>query len=229
MSAPALLRFENAVLAVALPGLPRLEVDAVIAAGELVLVDTEAHEQERALVDAALGLAPPLAGEVRFRDHDWQRLPAHFRDALRGRCGLVPREGGLVPYAGLAENVLLARRFHARTPDAALLAEAATLARRFGLPGLPVHGGESDNVFDRLRLLCLRAFLGEPWLVMIESRAEPWRRELVGPVVDALQAVRERGGAGVWFVADDPIFDDRAIPATRRLRPRGRHLEAPAP
>ena len=224
-----MLDFDAAVFGAGRHGLATLEVDAVVAAGELVLVDIEAREQEHALVNAALGLAAPLAGRVRFRDHDWQRLPADFRDGLRGRCGLVPREGGLLPYAGMAENVLLARRYHARARARALLAEAGELARRFGLPGLPLEASEIGGALDRLRALCVRAFVGEPLLVVLESRAERWRRELVGPLVEATQAVRERDGAVVWFLADDPLWDDPAIPATRRLRPRGRRLEGRGP
>jgi phospholipid/cholesterol/gamma-HCH transport system ATP-binding protein len=218
------LAFDAAVLAVDLFGLDRLEVDAVLPAGGLWLVEAETPEHERALVDAAFGLSPPLDGVVRFRDHDWQVVPAAFRDALRGRCGLIARESALVPHASLAENILAPARYHRRTPDAELAAEAAALARRFGLPGLPTGRVAEEGAADRLRAACVRAFLGAPLFVAVESRAQPWRRELIAPLVDAMLQVCERGGAVLWSVVDDPLFDDAAIPATTRYRLRGRGL-----
>lgn len=228
MSIPALLRMDAVRLAIGLEGVGALELDAALAPGEIWLIEAETPEHDRALADGALGLTPPLAGAVRFRDHDWQKLPAAFRDALRGRCGLIPREAALVPYASMTENILAPRRYHDRTSDAELVAAATVLARRFGLPGLPAGDPAEESAADRLRAACVRAFLGEPLLVVVESRAQPWRRELVAPLVAAMQEVRDRGGAVMWSLVDDPLVDDPAIPATGRFRLRGRHLETVA-
>ncbi len=219
-----MIAFEAAVLAVELGGLDRLELEATLAAGALWLIEAETPEHERALVDGALGLTPPLDGVVRFRDHDWQAVPAAFRDALRGRCGLIARETALVPHASMAENILAPARYHRRASDDRLAVEGAALARRFGLPGLPAGPVAEESPADRLRAACVRAFLGEPLFVAVESRAQPWRRELIAPLVDAMLEVLERGGAVLWSVVDDPLFDDAAIPATKRYRLQGHRL-----
>lgn len=220
-----MLRFDAARLAIGLEGIGALEIDAALGPGEIWLIEAETREHDRALADAALGLRPPLDGTVRFRDHDWQGVPVAFRDALRGRCGLIPRETALVPHASMTENILAARRYHDRTPDAELVAEATALARRFGLPGLPAGDPAEESVADRLRAACVRAFLGEPLLVVVEARAQPWRRELTPPLISSMQEVRDRGGAVLWSLVDDPLADDPAIPATGRFRLRGRGLQ----
>jgi phospholipid/cholesterol/gamma-HCH transport system ATP-binding protein len=228
VSGPAVLRFEATRLVVDLAGLDALRIDAALAPGDIWLIDAETPEHDRALADAALGLTPPLDGTVRFRDHDWWRVPVAFRDALRGRCGLIPRETALVPYASMTENILAPRRYHDRTSDGDLVRQAAASARRFGLPGLPAGDPAEESAADRLRAACVRAFLGEPLLVVVESRSQPWRRELVAPLVASMQEVRDRGGAVLWSLVEDPLVEDPAIPATGRFRLRGSHLEAVA-
>lgn len=223
MSRP-LLVFDHAVVPIALTSVRGLEVDAAVGPGELWLIEAETPEHDRALADAALGLSVPLEGAVRFRDHDWRRLPDAFRDGLRGRCGLIPRETGLMAHASMMENILAPRRYHDRTRDAALIAEAAASARRFGLPGLPTGDLRAESRLDRLRAACVRAFLGRPVLVIIESQPQGWRRELVAPLLDAVQEVRERGGAAIWSLLEDPLFEDPTVPASARFRLGGRRL-----
>ena len=214
---------------VALDGLDRLELAARLEPGALWLVDVDTQVQERALIDAACGLAVPSGGQVRFRGHDWTTLPPTFADALRGRIGLVPRRGLFLPYADMATSILLTARFHRLEADALLIAEAGKLARRFGLPGLPSGAAPPDGSPDALAASCVRALLAEPLLVIVESQPQLWRSSIAQVLLDAMQDVRERGGAAIWCFEDDPLFDDPAVPATARYRLSGRGLRRIVP
>ncbi len=220
-----ILAFDQASIAVDAAGLDHVDVDAVVRAGDLWVVEMTTAGEESGLIDAALGLVPPLAGVVRFLGYDWRTLPDYFCEALRGRAGLVSRRGGFLPYANMAQNILLCRRHHSGVSDATLVEAGRILATRFGLPGLPAGAASSDAGLDRLRATCVRAFLGQPALVVVESRNQPWWRELVPPLIDEMRRVRERGGAVVWCLSNDPLLSQDVIPATRRWRLRGRVLE----
>ncbi len=219
------LRFDAVTIDVPLEGLGHLELEGTLRGGDLWLIQTDDEALGQALIDAATGLTAPRRGAVRFLGHDWAVMPDGFRDALRGRIGLIPRRGLFLPYADLAASTLIAARFHRTADDRALVVAADGLARRFGLPGLARDASVRDMSVDALRAACVRAFLGEPSLVLVESRPLPWTDELLQPLVDAMQHVRDRGGSVIWCLQDDPVFDDAAMPATERLRVRGRRLQ----
>ncbi len=201
-----------------------VDVDLVLAPGELVLIDAEVVEQEEVVVDVALGLVAPDAGEVRFRGHAWPELSGEFAAALRGRIGLIPRRGGWMGELSTLANVLLQSRFHQRT-DAMMLVEAARrLATRFFLPGLPLDPVGAMHPRDRLRAACVRAFVAEPDLVVVETPLTAGWGSLLPPLVEAMQEVRDRGGAVLWFLTDDDLFDEPSLPADRRYYLRGRTL-----
>jgi phospholipid/cholesterol/gamma-HCH transport system ATP-binding protein len=218
---------EGSVLAldgVSLParatGALRRTFDLELAPGALVVVDAGGPETERIFVDVVLGLEPPAAGRVRVLGQDWSRVPADYGRALRGRIGLVPHQGGWLGHLPTATNVLLRPRFHRRTPDAALVEEARTLAAAFLLPGLPLDPIGQMHPRDRLRTACVRAFVGEPALVVVETPFETAWGTLLPPLVASIQTVRERGGVVLWCLTDDPLFDDPVVPADLRLRLR---------
>ncbi|MFW5833035.1 MAG: organic solvent ABC transporter ATP-binding protein [Pseudomonadota bacterium] len=193
-------------------------VDLVLRPGELVLVDAELPVNETALVDVALGLATPLGGSVRFRGFVWDELPPVFADALRGRVGLVPRRGGWVPELSTMANVLLQARYHRRTPGRVLADRAERLANRFFLPGVPLDAVDAMHPRDRLRAACVRAFLADPVLVIVETPVIGGWGSLVPPLVETIQEVRDAGGAVVWFLTESDLFDEPSLPADRRLR-----------
>ncbi|MFP4359513.1 MAG: hypothetical protein ACLFTG_02385, partial [Alphaproteobacteria bacterium] len=140
----------------------------------------------------APGLASPLAGALRFRDHDRRKLSPAFRDVLGGGCGLIPKEAALVPYASTTENILAPRRCDERTANTALVAVATVLARRCRLPGRPAGDPAAESAAGRPREACVRAVPGEPLLV-VEAQAKRCRGDLVAPLVSSMQGVRDCG------------------------------------
>jgi phospholipid/cholesterol/gamma-HCH transport system ATP-binding protein len=136
----------------------------------------------------------------------------------------VPRRGGWLPEISTMANILLQARFHQRTDANALAEEARGLAGRFFLPGVPLDPVRAMHPRDRLRAACVRAFVGRPTLVVVETPMATSWGSLLPPMVEAMQEVRERGGAVLWFLTDDPLFGDPSLPADRRLRLRGTSL-----
>jgi phospholipid/cholesterol/gamma-HCH transport system ATP-binding protein len=184
--------------------------------GELALVRAEDPGMARALALLCAGLVPLRAGRVAFLGQDWAGLRRQPAQALRGRIGLAPGDGGWLPHLTVADGMLLARRHHDDTPDAELREEAAALARLFGLPGLPLQHPAELSRPELARASCARAFLGAPALVLLES---PLDREtadmLAEPLLQALQPARARGAAAIWSTRSRRAWETPGFPATQ--------------
>ena len=183
--------------------------------GQLMLVLLEREHLRLPLADAASGLAEPAAGAVRFLGRDWRSLSADEAAAARGRIGRVFGEQAWVSHMGIEENILLSQRHHTRRPDAEIRDEAAKLARVFSLPGLPRGLPSQVRREDRRRAECVRAFLGEPKLVILE-RPVGDDHEIMPPLMSCVRAARARGGAVVWLTDRADVWHDPGVRPTLR-------------
>jgi phospholipid/cholesterol/gamma-HCH transport system ATP-binding protein len=199
-----------------------------LGAGELALVRAEDPAMARALAALCAGLPALAAGHVRLFGADLATLPRRAAEALRGRIGLAPGEGGWLPHLPMAENMVLAPLHHGATDEAGLRREAERLARHFGLDGVPEKSPHELSRLDLARAACARAFLGGPGLLLLES---PLDAEAADALVDPLRAVLEpalaAGAAAVWVTRSPRAWDDPSFPATQRLALSERGL-APA-
>ena len=186
--------------------------------GELALIEARNPAWAAEFADLCSGLVPLARGSVRFLGHDWAAMPDIRAAALRGRIGRIFRFGAWIGFAGVDRNVLLPQLHHSRRDADALLEEAAELARFFGLPGLPQVRPEALTPDDLARAAAVRAFLGEPRLVLLESPVQGQFSDLVPLLLNALAAARDRGAAAIWLTASDLIWNDHSFPATQRLR-----------
>ncbi|MBR0670569.1 P-loop NTPase family protein [Neoroseomonas soli] len=193
-------------------------LDLRLEAGELALVLAPEPSRAARCADLASGLDLAAEGQVTFLGYDWSRQPDDIADALRGRIGRVFHNGGWIPYLSLAENILLPLLHHTRTPEPELRDRAAALAHAFGLPGLPLERPTSAPVADLARAACVRAFLGEPMLVLLEDPLQQGRvPDLAAPLRDAVAAARARGAACLWMTSNAMFWGDSSPPSSQRL------------
>ena len=115
----------------------------------------------------------------------------------------------------------------ARASRAELHDEATRLACAFGLPGLPLDRPADLSPRDLARAACVRAFLGRPRLVLLESPVSGQHTELTAPLLNAIAGARSRGAAAIWLTRSDLVWRDHSIAASQRLR-LGEHGLAPA-
>jgi phospholipid/cholesterol/gamma-HCH transport system ATP-binding protein len=186
--------------------------------GELALIEARNPVWAAEFADLCSGLVPLARGSVRFLGHDWAAMPEILAAALRGRIGRIHGFGAWIGFAGVDRNILLPQLHHSRRAAGALLEEAAELARFFGLPGLPLVRPEGLAPADLARAAAVRAFLGEPRLVLLESPVQGQFTDLVPPLLNALATARDRGAAAIWLTGSDLIWNDQSFPATQRLR-----------
>jgi phospholipid/cholesterol/gamma-HCH transport system ATP-binding protein len=104
---------------------------------------------------------------------------------------------------------------------------AAELARQFGLPGLPLSRPAVMSNADLARSACVRAFLCDPVLVLLESPVQAQYAELIPLLLGAVAGARDRGAAVIWLTRSDMVWQDQSVPATHRLRLEERGLLGP--
>lgn len=193
-------------------------LDLRLEAGEFALLRIGDPARAALCADLACGAAAAVEGRVNCLGQDWARLPYDIADALRGRIGRIFGQGGWLPHLSMAENILLPMLHHTRTAVEELRDRAAYLARAFGLPGLPVGRPGSLPAADLARAACVRAFLGEPMLLLLENPLLHGRvPELAAPLRDAIAAARARGAACLWMTSSPAVWEDQSLPCSQRL------------
>ena len=206
---------------------PAPALDFQLRAGEFALVDARRSARPTWFADLCCGLLPLAAGSVSFLGRDWASMPLDYAAALRGRIGRVFLSGSWIGFIDVATNILLPQLHHTRDDPRALRERAAALCCTFGLPGLPLVRPGDLAARDLARAACVRAFLGEPALVLLESPVQGRFAGLIPPLLDALASARDRGAAAIWFSRSDLTWRDPTLPATQRLQ-LGEHALQPA-
>jgi phospholipid/cholesterol/gamma-HCH transport system ATP-binding protein len=192
--------------------------------GDLALIDARDAVLAGHFADLCCGLAAVESGAVKFADRDWTRLSLDHADAMRGRIGRVFSSGSWLGFLDATTNILLPQMHHTRRELKSLRDDAAILATVFGLPGLPAGPISALSPGDLLRAGFVRAFLGEPLLVILESPVQGLHADLVPLLLNRIAAMRDRGGAVLWLTRSRLVWGDRSFPATHRLRLSNRGL-----
>lgn len=195
-----------------------------LARGSFELADAGDAEQAALFCDLCSGLIDPAAGVVRFLGHDWKGLPHEYANALRGRIGRDFAEEGWTPHLSLVENILLQQQHHTRRTEHEILAEASALAGKFGLPGIPVSRPEDVAPFDLARAALVRAFVGEPDLVLLEHPLRGRYMELLEPLVNVIARACRRGATVLWLTLTPGVWALPNLPVDGRFRLSGGRL-----
>ena len=198
--------------------LPHAPLDLMLAEGDFAVIEVPGSRRGAAFADLCSGLSPLLSGTVRFLGRDWSTIPERHADALRGHIGRLFYQPLRPDTSDVASRVLLARLHHTRAPEATLRADAAALALRFGLPGLPAGPARQLAEPDLLRAACVRAFLGEPRLIILELPVAAQHDDLLTALLEVGAEARGRGATVVWLASAGPAVRDRSLRSTHRLR-----------
>ena len=199
-------------------------VDLSLKAADLALVRLENEPTGTSLADAASGVAVPIEGQVLFAGEAWEQMSAPRAEQQRAKIGRVFRDGGWLSDLDVDENITLAERHHSARPESGILDEAAQLARLFGLPGLPRGSPARLRRRDSRAAACVRAFLGQPILVVLEDPIAGTFCDFMPGLMSAIRAVRLRGAAVLLLTTDPSVWRDGGIRPTLRCLMSGSQL-----
>lgn len=187
-------------------GLPQIPFALRLMPGDCVLVEAIDPRRGAALADLCSGLLAITEGQVRFLGLDWDEVGETQGNALRGRIGRVHGRGAWTEGRGADHDILLPLLHHTRIASARLVQEGLDLARRFGLPGLPVGQAGRLSDADAARAACVRAFLGTPSLLLLENPVTTSNASLLAPLLRAVTDARDRGAAVLCMTRERRIW-----------------------
>jgi phospholipid/cholesterol/gamma-HCH transport system ATP-binding protein len=209
-------------LAAALPAfsagaLPYVRLDLELRPGDCALVEAPNPDRAAALADLCSGMTGLVEGDARFMGLNWAELGRDRAAALRGRIGRIHGKGAWIGLMGTHVNIMLSRLHHTREPQAVIARNATELSRQVGLPGLPLARPDRLSDGDLARAACVRAFLGEPRLLLLENAISPDDPGLTMPLLQLLSQALDRGAAALCFTRDVPYWRAQRFPVSHRL------------
>ena len=224
-SSPPILKFSD----VSVESSPHYETELwnisfTLNPGDLLLVRIERENERLPLADASEGLVQPKLGSVMFLGEDWQSMSADHAAAQRGKIGRLFEGEGWVSDLEVDQNIVLSQRHHTERSEEEILDEALRFARMFGLPGLPRGRPGSVRRPDLRKAACIRAFLGQPALIILEQPVRGIYADLMAPLVNAAVSARKRGAAVLWTATDPQVWNHPGVRATMRARMMGSEL-----
>ena len=193
-------------------------LDLELPHGQVAVVQVDEESDAALLVDLCLGLADPLAGQVRFLGVDWASRTPRERFRQRRRVGAIVQSDVWPAHLTVLDAVLVARSYHFRQPRDEAIADATELARLFGLPGLPVGRRETTPPYALIRAACVRGFLGSPELIVVQDPVLDQSSDLAIPMAQAISAARDRGATVLWLTSHLAAPAVRYVQPDRRLR-----------
>ena len=199
-------------------GLTSIPYSLRLMPGDCMLIACRDPMRATRFAELCSGMTPLVSGQVLCEGLDWDELPEQRAWALRGRIGRIMQQGAWIDLFGTDLNILLQQLHHARTPTNTLVDEAIALSRRFGLPGLPTLPPGQLSTADLARAACVRAFLGEPRLLLLEDPVELETADMMTAFLAELTAARERGCGVIWFSREPDLWRGYQADGTQRYR-----------
>lgn len=225
MSDEIILSFEKVTLA-ARPsyetGLD--DVSFSLRRGELLAIRIEEGLACLSFADAAQGLVEPDAGRVTFLGGDWCTIPPDRSAECRGKIGRVFESHAWISNLDVDENVTLSQRHHTIRSESEILAEAQAFAAQFGLSELPRGRPAVVRRADLRRAEWVRAFIGEPHLIILENPTKDVYTDALAGLVGAVKSARVHGAAVIWMTDDMRALSQVAPKSTHKFEFRGARL-----
>lgn len=203
--------------------LPPVPFTLRIMPGECVVLETRDMMRATMFADMCSGMVHLSHGKVSFMGMGWAGLDDRHRNALRGRIGRLTRRPVWTDLFGAHVSMMMKQLHHTTTSVEELTAETLRLSVRFGMPGIPTDEPRRLSDADLVRAACVRAFLGQPQLLLIEDPLETSPADMSEAFFESLMEAQDRGAAILWLVRDSRVWQPyrKAITSLWRLADDG--------
>lgn len=195
----ALLTLKNVVPSFEESLLPPVSYTMRVMPGECVIIDVEDMPLATAFADLCSGLIRLQTGDVKFMGKSWGELPQIEANALRGLIGRMSIRPSWPDFMPVYFAIVLQQLHHTTVPVEQIVRQASELSDFFGLPGLPTQKPTELSPSDLRRAACVRAFMGQPQLILLEYPLDGNIKGLDTSLMTAITEALNRGASVIWF------------------------------
>ncbi|AOW50187.1 ABC transporter ATP-binding protein [Acetobacter ascendens] len=222
-SAGPLLELNKAVPSFEDSGLPPVSFSMKLMPGECMIVEARDPSRATMFADLCSGMVELESGQVSFMGLDWANLQDRELNALRGRIGRITRRASWAEFMPTHLGIILQQLHHTTRSLDDLVAEAVRRSESFGLPGVPTVSPSLLSDTDLTRVSCVRAFMGQPHLLLLEDPLEGGPPELYNSFFSSVTEARDRGAGVIWLVRSNAVWQSyrQGITSTWRLADDG--------
>ncbi|WP_136440769.1 ABC transporter ATP-binding protein [Pacificoceanicola onchidii] len=177
-----------------------------VAQGERVLLLGASGSGKSTLLSLICGIVAAESGQVSVAGTELGSLSAGQRDRFRGEAiGVIFQQFNLLPYASVADNILLPLSFAPKRRDRAEGAmEAEALCRALDLPdGIMDQRAERLSVGQQQRVAVARALIGAPPLIVADEPASALDASTQERFLDLMFAQVAQAGSSLLMVSHD--------------------------
>ena len=192
------------------------EITFKLGSGDLAIVLLEKEHARLPLADLAVGIVIPNQGRVKLHNSNWSDMSPGISSNNRGHIGRVFEGNPWIDDLEVNQSIMLAQLHHTSRSFDELARQAAELSRVFGLPGLPFHFPSTFRGKDLARAACVRAFMGEPDLLVLERPTKGVYPEILPSLLNMLRRVRDRGAAVLWLTDKIEVWNNPGVRPTLR-------------
>ena len=178
-----------------------------VAPGERVLLLGESGSGKSTLLSLVCGILIASSGRVMVAGTNLVKLRPGARDRFRAeRIGVIFQQFNLLPYAGVADNILLPLRFapERRRRAGDIRSEATRLCTELGLPDdvLTMSAGRL-SVGQQQRVAVARALIGQPPLIVADEPTTALDANTRDSFLTLLFAQTDQAGTSLLMVSHD--------------------------
>lgn len=203
-----LLEIQDAMPLFEESNLPPCIFNLKVMPGDCIIIECRDPVTSSAFADLCSGMIPLETGAVYFNNLDWGKLKEPRLSALRGRIGRITQKGSWIDMYPMSINILLPLLHHTKLDLKDITSEAMELCYDFDLPGIPIDSPRHLSSIDLARAACVRAFLGQPDLLLFEYPLENYAAELSVPFMTMLNNAQNRGAGIICFTRQLSIWSN---------------------
>lgn len=179
-----------------------LDASLEVRPGDRILVLLATHTRRTSLLDLAHGLLVPDSGQIDIMGADWAAMDTYESARQRWLIGRIFDGNAWISNLTLRENIALAELHHSRRSAESIDIEIDELADHVDIHESLSKRPAVVHARDLQRAQWVRAFLGNPELVLMDHPELGVSEDRISRLVQMVDTACVAGAAVIWVTSD---------------------------